>query len=397
MSDRSLQVDRPDVLIVGGGVIALSIAERLSLEGVSIRVIEADAIGSGASGAAAGMLAPISEASLDSPLLALGLESLRRFAPLCARLREETGIDPEYEASGLLHVARQGREAERLFDQFNAIAAASLDDPWAIEPELEWLDASALRHAPAPMAPEWNAAFFSPHEAHLRPPLLVRALEASARNRGVRIEAGIRAHRLLVEGARVSGVESSNGRIEAGATILATGAWTPSILDASGLTPTNSRAHSIEPVRGQILTLEAPLPLLSSICWSTDVYFVPKRDGSLIVGATEERVGFDRRVTAEGVAWLIARAREVFPPLAEASFDRAWAGLRPVSADGLPIVGRDEERDGLMIAAGHGRNGVLLAPITAELIADDLLGKKSPHDARSISPGASRLPNQPPT
>jgi glycine oxidase len=390
MSGRPARVDRPDVLIVGGGVIALSIAELLSSEGMSIRLIEADAIGSGASGAAAGMLAPISEATLDSPLLPLGLESLRRFSPLCARLREETGIDPEYEASGLLHVARQGREAEMLFEQFNAIRAASSDDSWVIAPELEWLDESALRHAPAPMAPEWNAAFFSPHEAHLRPPLFVRALEASARIRGVRVDAGVRAHRLLVEGASVVGVESSVGRIEADATILATGAWTPSILDASGLSSPASPATAIEPVRGQILTLEAPLPPMSSIFWSTDVYFVPKRDGSLIVGATEERVGFDRRVTAEGVAWLIARACEVFPALGEASFDRAWAGLRPVSADGMPIIGRDDERDGLLIAAGHGRNGVLLAPITAQLIADELLCKTPRHEGRPLSPGASR-------
>jgi glycine oxidase len=237
MSVRSSRSDRPDVLIVGGGVIALSIAERLSLEGPSVRVIEADTIGSGASGAAAGMLAPISEAALDSPLLPLGLESLRRFSPLCARLREETGIDPEYEACGLVHVAREGREAEVLFDQFNAIRAASLDQPWVLEPELEWLDESALRSAPSPMASEWNAGFFSPHEAHLRPPLFVRALEAAARARGVQIDAGVRAHRLLIEDARVLGVESSVGRIEAAETILATGAWTPSILDASGLTP----------------------------------------------------------------------------------------------------------------------------------------------------------------
>ncbi len=378
-------------MIVGGGVIAMSIAELLSSEGMTIRVLEADAIGSGASGAAAGMLAPIGEAALDSPLLSLGLESLRRFEPLCERLREETGIDPEFEASGRLHLAGRGQEAIALLERFRAIDTANRENPWVIAPDLEWLDEAALHDLinPASISSQFSGAFFSPHEAHLRPPLLVRALEASARNRGVQIDSGVRVHHLIVEHGRVLGVESSSGRVEAGVTILATGVWTPSILSASGLASTSLAASRIEPVRGQILTLETPLPTMTSIIWSSDVYLVPKRDGSLIVGATEERVGFDRRVTAGGVAWLIDQARHVFPSLADASFGRAWAGLRPVSPDGLPVVGRDEEYEGLMIAAGHGRNGVLLSPITAQIVADELLGKVVSGDGGLLNPRRS--------
>jgi glycine oxidase len=375
--------DRPDVLIVGGGVIGIAIADALAVEGHSVRLIEAESVGSGASGAAAGMLAPIAEADLDSPLLSLGLASLRRFDSLCARLREETGIDPEYEPSGLLHVAREGAELEALRERYRRTEAATEKHRWAVAPDLEWLDRDALSDTHAGLAPSRAGGFFSPHEAHLRPPLLVRALAASAGHRGVRIDSGVRANRLLTERDRVVGVESSAGPITAGATILAAGAWTPSLLDASGMRSTST---TIDPVRGQILTLEVPLPPMKTICWSSAVYFVPKRDGSWIIGATEEHVGFDRRVTAAGVSWLIDRAREVFPSLAEASFGRAWAGLRPVSSDGLPFIGRSKEREGLWVAAGHGRNGVLLAPMTAQLICDDLLGKESGEAHRLLSP-----------
>lgn len=381
---------RPDVLIVGGGVIALAIADQLSSEGVAIRVVEADAVGSGASGAAAGMLAPLSEAELDSPLLRLGHDSLSLIAPLCARLREETGIDPEYEACGSLHVARRGQEAERLLERAGRIDGYLRDHPDVVSTDVETLDESALRIVGGSMSPEWTAGFFVPHEAHLRPPLFVRALEASARSHGARIDTGVRAHRLRVERGRVEGIESTVGRIDAGATVLATGAWTPSVLEASGISFADGVANQIEPVRGQILTLAAPLPPMNSIYRSSDVYLVPKRDGSLIVGATEERVGFDRRVTVEGVAWLLDHAREVFPELSDASFGRAWAGIRPMSADGLPIVGRDPVHEGLLLAAGHGRNGILLSPLTARIIADEVLGKKPPAGTHPLEPRVSR-------
>jgi glycine oxidase len=181
----------------------------------------------------------------------------------------------------------------------------------------------------------------------------------------------------------VVGVEASGGTIRADLTILAAGVWTPALLGADG----RSQARlPIEPVRGQILSLEAPLPRTQAISWSKDVYFVPKRDGSWVVGATLERVGFDRRVTAGGVAWLLEKARSVFPGLADACFGQAWAGLRPVSVDGLPSIGALPGLEGLLVAAGHGRNGVLLAPITARLIADEWLGKARPDAARALSP-----------
>jgi glycine oxidase len=161
--------------------------------------------------------------------------------------------------------------------------------------------------------------------------------------------------------------------------VLCAGAWTPGLLGAESRLP-------IEPVRGQILSLDGPRPALRSMLVGHGLYFVPRRDGSLVVGATEERVGFDCRVTAEGLARLLAGAPRVLPVLADCAFRSAWAGLRPATPDRLPAVGPVPGARGLLLAAGHHRNGVLLAPITARLVTDCALGKELPADAAPLSP-----------
>ncbi|MBW2497011.1 MAG: glycine oxidase ThiO [Deltaproteobacteria bacterium] len=376
-----------DVLIVGAGAIGLAIADRLAGEGVAVRLLEAESAGAGASGAAAGMLAPVSEAEGDSPLLRLGLESLAGFEGLCTRLKQETGIDPELERSGLLHAAFSEAELEALEGKRLKLEQAEGRAQWAMAPVLEPVDGESLRASGLGLGEGVVGGLLSPLEAHLRPPLLVRALEASARSRGARIESGVRANRLRLEAGRIVGVESSEGMLSADAVVVCAGVWTPSLLQASGVLGAEREAGMIEPVRGQILCLEAPLPAASSIVWAAGAYLVPKRDGSWVVGATQERVGFDRRVTAEGIAWLLDRARRAFPGIADASFASAWAGLRPVSADGLPWIGAWPGASGLFVAAGHGRNGVLLAPVTARLVVDALLGKVSGSEAeRAVEP-----------
>jgi glycine oxidase len=373
-----------DLAIVGGGVIGVSIAERLAEAGLSVALLEADSIGSGASGAAAGMLAPLGEAQAGGPLLDLGLQSLALFDPLCARLKEETGIDPEFVRSGLLEVAFDEAEMARLDAKHSLIEAHA--GAWPLEPGLERLDAKAVRDVETALAPAALGGLFSPQEAHLRPPLLVRALAQSARDRGVTILSGVRAERLLCRGRRIHGLESSAGRIEADQVVLAAGPWSPSLLEVSGLAQPPTSRLPVEPIRGQILQLDPPLPSGRAMCWAPGIYTVPKRDGSWVVGATEEAVGFDRRVTAEGVATLLERARGLFPDLRDASFGKAWAGLRPVSEDGLPWVGPWADCEGLWIAAGHGRNGVLLSPITSQLVAEALLGKAAIDPVHALSP-----------
>jgi glycine oxidase len=213
---------------------------------------------------------------------------------------------------------------------------------------------------------------FVPREAHVRSPLLTRALAAAAVAHGARVETGVAVHGLLRDGARVCGVASSTGDVAAGLVVLCPGSFAASC--AAWLGP---GAHlPVEPVRGQLVALEpAPASAPRSIVWGPGAYLVPRRDGSLVVGATVERVGFDARPTAGGVAALLAAARALLPALADARFLGAAAGLRPDTPDHLPLVGPWPFASGLVLATGHYRNGVLLAPLTGQWIADGVLGK----------------------
>lgn len=380
----------PDVLVVGGGVIALAIADALAREGLRVQVLESEQVGSGASGAAAGMLAPIYEAERPGPSFRLGLASLHRFEPFAGRLLEETGIDPEFERSGTLRLVANEADRQREATRRHALVEDADGAEGSEALRFGWLEGPELAAELSGCAPGMRGAFETPFECHVRPPLLVRALEAAARRRDVVVETGVRVDRLRLAGDRVVGVETQAGRLAAGAVVLAAGPWTPGVLSASGISIGARGALPIEPVRGQIVLLDAPLPPVRQMVAEEGIYCVPKRDGTWVVGATEERVGFDRRVTADGVAGLVRRAQELVPALAEATFVRAWAGLRPVSADGLPWIGPVSGVEGLWLAAGHGRKGVLLAPITAERLRDQLLGKRGAPPDDPFAPSAGR-------
>jgi glycine oxidase len=341
-----------DVLVVGGGAAGCAAAYYLAREGIPVSLFERGELAGQASGAAAGMLLPLAEAPGPGAFLSWSLRSLAMFAELAVELRERSGVDPEYEPSGALHLAETDAAAARLALRARDLAAHGA----------EWLDAAALRGAEPQLAPGIRAALWSPREGHVRSPLLVRALAGAAAALG---------------GDRVVGVETSCGPRSGGAVVLCAGAWTPGL---AGF------ALPIEPLRGQILSLEAPRPPLRSIAVAEDVYLVPKRDGSVVVGASEERVGFDRRVTAAGMRVLLERAPRIAPALAGCTFRGGWAGLRPATPDGLPAIGRAPGVSGLLVAAGHTRNGVLLAPVTGRLVTDLVMGKALPEDAAAFSP-----------
>ena len=361
----------PDVLVVGGGVIGCACAFALAREGLSVTLLEADDVASRASGAAAGMLLPYGEAEAPGVFLSWAARSLELFPELCAELRERSGIDPELELCGALHLARGDAEARRLRDKVQGFSDRGLA-------RMEWLDpgdASALEPS---LGPELRGAAFSPGEGHVRSALLTQAFAAAAGELGARIELGITVTGLRRSGTRVTGVETGSGVRQAGAVLLCAGAW-------SG--PLAPFALPLEPVRGQILSLDGTRPTLRHMLVSDDVYLVPKRDGSVVVGATVERSGFDCRVTAAGMAALLAAALRVAPALREARFRDGWAGLRPATPDALPAIGPAPGLAGLFVAAGHFRNGVLLAPVTGRLVAELLLGKALPEDASAFDPG----------
>jgi glycine oxidase len=249
-------------------------------------------------------------------------------------------------------------------------------------PGAEWLDPRAAGDAVPGLSPAIAGALFSPHDAHVHSQLLTQACAGAAAALGARIETGVAVLSLLREGARVTGVVTAAGGRAAGCTVLCTGAWLP---ECAAWLPRRV-ALPIEPVRGQILSLGQPSPPLRTIVFGGGVYLVPKRDASVVVGATQERVGFDCRVTAQGVAGLLAAAPRLVPALADATFRTAWAGLRPATPDRLPLLGSLPGVPGLVLAAGHFRNGVLLAPLSARLVADLVLGKAPAGDAPALAP-----------
>jgi glycine oxidase len=357
-----------DVVVVGGGVVGCAVAFELAREGQGVVLLERGELAGEASGAAAGMLLPLGESSGEGPLAALGRRSLALFPGLVAELRERSGIDPELVVCGALHLAEDARAAARLRARAEVLA----------EPGAEWLEPAEVRALEPRLGPHVAGALFARGEAHVRSALLTRAAAGAAASLGARIETGVPVLGLLRNGERVVGVVTASGPIAAGCVVLCAGAWSPALAPC---------ALPIVPVRGQILALEAPRPALGPILSGAAGYLVPRRDGSVVVGATQERVGFERRVTAAGLAQLLAAAQELVPALGACGFRGAWSGLRPATPDGLPAVGPAPGAPGLVLAAGHHRNGVLLAPVTARLVADLLLGKALPPEAAALAPG----------
>lgn len=360
-----------DVLIVGGGVIGCSVAYYLAREGLSVTLLERDEVAAHASGVAAGMLAPICESTGSGPFFELGVLSLGMFPELTAELRELTGLDPQYSPSGVLRVARSDEEAEHLRSQAELLADYGL----------QWLEASEAQEREPQLAAPIRGAVWSPREGHIHSRLFTRSLAQAAAGLGARIESGVPALGLIVTSDdRVIGVRTAAGDYGAGHVVLCAGAWTRLCGEWMG------ERLPVAPVRGQILSLEAPRPAFRSIIWGHDTYLVPRADGTVVVGATVEDAGYDCRTTAVGLATLLAAAPLLVPALADCAFREAWAGLRPGTPDGLPLIGPIPGVSDLTLASGHYRNGILLSPATGQIIADWVARHDFPRRANPFLP-----------
>jgi glycine oxidase len=363
-------VGAPDVVVIGGGIIGLAIADELVRCGASVTVLERRTCGREASGAAAGMLAPLAEATWHgsclrpgrSPFLSLALAGLDAHSPWLERLRADSGLDVGPHGPGMLHVV----DASRV----DALRTA-YEQQILIGLPLEWLDKTAIR-AEEPALSGSAAAIRSPREQHVQPPLIIRALAHSVSMKRGSVREGAAASGFLTRGDRVQAVRTAERDLPCAQVVVAGGAWTASIAAELGVEAT------VGPIRGQILALAPdPLPFRHTI-YGPDGYLVPKPDGRLVVGATEDHAGFDARPTAAGVARLLAMATHLSPPLAHAPFAGVWAGLRPVTPDRLPLLGPLPQWDNVSLATGHYRNGVLLAPVTARILTEWVLHRTVP-------------------
>jgi glycine oxidase len=360
-----------DCLILGAGVIGLSLAYELAGQGATVRVIERGEAGREASWAGAGILPPgnIAEPkSADERLVRLCHDLHPHWA---AQLREETGIDNGYRRTGGVYLARSAADASQLRCQMHewrargiAVEEISVTRLADIEPAL------AVREGPQRFA----SVLFAPDEAQIRNPRHVRALRAACVARGVCLAEGESAEDFELSGRRVVAVRTATGRVPAGSVCVTTGSWTRLLLARLKI------AVALKPVRGQIALLNTGTPLLRRVVNEGRGYLVPREDGRVLVGSTEEDVGFETRTTAEAIGALLRFASEIAPALAAATLETCWAGLRPTTPDERPYLGPVPGVDNLFVAAGHFRSGLQLSPGTAVVMRQAMLGQPSDID-----------------
>jgi glycine oxidase len=360
----------PDIVVVGGGVVGCAIARELARAGAKVVVVERGEIGREASWAAGGILTPVHLAEYPGPLAGLCRASASLYPSLVEDLRRETSIDIEYRVSGMLMLARNNEDRRAI----ETLATWKRERGQPVEPvesprDLEPVLASALR-----------GGLLLPDVAQVRNNRVAPALAESARKSGVEVRATCEVTGFTRVPGRITGVKTTRGDILADETVIAAGAWSTDLLGTIGI-------HiDVHPVRGQMVLLESPPELVKRIMLWSDRYIVPRVDGRLVVGSTIEDVGFDKRVTASGIASILSSALEVAPELARLPVLQTWAGLRPATADRLPYLGRPPELAGLVLATGHFRNGILLAPITARLTADVIAGRSPSIDLSAFRP-----------
>src|SRR3989475_2417867 len=325
------------VVVIGGGVIGCAAAERLPLAHQEVTLFERDQLGAHASGAAAGELSP---SVLDSDNQALAM-----FPEVVARIEKDSSLNVEYRTQQGLRPAFTPQEVELL-----------------MAGEGRWLDARESRQTEPSLSPDVLGAMLLEH-AHLAPPRFVRALARAAAGRGAAIREGTAAIGFTIEDHQVQGVSTSSETIDADWVVLAAGPWTREVASTAGVD------IDVRPQLGQLAALEPGSTMLRGSLFWANGYLVPKGDGTIIAGGTEEDSGFDDRPTVEGIASLLTFAQKLVPALARASLQRVWAGLRPLTSDGRPIVAISEVRN-LIVATGHHRKGILLAPFAAEQVAE---------------------------
>ncbi len=364
MSDRGTY----DVVVVGGGAIGLCSAWRLAQRGADVLVVDRADPPAGATRVAAGMLAPVGELAFGEPeLLKMTLAAAERYPDFVAELEAASGLNTGYVRHGALHIALDRDEAAELRRVHDLQRSLGLG--------AEWLPPRRCRELEPGLTPSFNGGVHAPGEAAIDPRRMTAALLAALAGEGSEVRRGVEVAAALLDGERIEGVRTASGEeLRAATVVLASGAWS----GVAGWLPEHARP-AVRPVKGQILELRAidDEPPCERIVASERVYLVPRPDGRLTVGATTEERGFDTTVTAGGVHELLREAYRLLPDVAEMELVEAMAGLRPGTPDNLPLIGPGA-LDGLVLACGHYRNGILLAPLTGDAVAGIVAGEPLP-------------------
>jgi glycine oxidase len=339
-----------DVVVIGGGVIGCAIAWRLALRGCRVTLLERGSFGAEASWAAGGILSPNAEFEAG-PLFTLAQQSLQLYPAFIHELRQHSDLDPNLLNSGLLALAYSPEETLHLQQKHPPKKILSPSELLSLEP-----------HIASPL----TGAFF-PDALSIEPRALFSALLDAATKAGVTLRPQSPVRRILSHQGRLTGLELTHQTLACQHVVLAAGAWTSLLGD---VLPTNC----VYPVRGQVLLLEPPAPVLSRVVYAHGGYLVPRKNGNLLIGATSELVGFEKGLTVDGLQFLLSVALKTVPSLQQAKWLEAWSGLRPATKDGLPLLGESHLKN-LWMAAGHYRNGILLTPITAQLISSLIMGE----------------------
>ena len=361
----------PDVIVVGGGLMGCSVAYRLAKGGARVVVLERSIPGAEASSAAAGILGPTIESHEDPLALELGRRSRELHAELAEELRERLGVDVGFRRCGVLEIALSTGELSAFDTRASNLEARGVRCE-------RWSAVDLAREEPA-ANPEALGALCVPEDAQVDPKKLLSAVALGAEREGAVFRSGSTVHGLSVHSGRVRGVQLGEGTIEAERVVVAAGSWTTLV---PGL-PFDS--ETIFPVRGQMVATRTRPPIFQRVVFGGGGYVVTRPDGRVLCGSTMERVGFERGTTLGGLADVIAKAARIAPALRSATVEDHWSSFRPGTPDGLPLVG-ETRIDGLFVASGHHRNGILLAPVTAELIADAMAGGGSSPASDALSP-----------
>jgi glycine oxidase len=369
-----------DVLIIGGGIIGLTLARALRRKGVSkITILERGQTGAEASHAAAGMLAPNAETDKADDFFRLCIESNKLYAEFAAELQDETDIDVELDKQGTLYLALTEEDSAEIGRRFEWQRGAGL--------AVEHLTAQETRAAEPFVSPDVRESLFFPDDWQIENRKLLHALEKYAAQNNIEIRENTFVTNLLTENGAITGAQTETEKFYAAKVVLATGAWTSLVKTETVVLP------RITPVRGQMIEFHTAKRLFQKVIYSPRGYLVPRADGRVLAGATVEDAGFDKRTTRAGIEFLQDNAFEIAPSLINLGIADRWAGLRPLALDGFPVLGSFPHVENLILATAHYRNGILLAPLTAQILAEKIAENNDSEYLKIFGPARFTAPN----